>query len=127
MEDLITSPDLKGAALVNEIRSRMQDADVDAILETVRTINIGRSVLEVKSLNFGTVFEVAAYLKSAGLTVEDCHEVLLGLEIAGAKTLSEPDILNLFYKFLDNKPVKPSLWDRIKTLLGGMASGLRLR
>jgi hypothetical protein len=127
MEDLITNPEVKGAALVNEIRSRMQDAGVDAILETVRTINIGRSVLEVKSLNFGTVFEVAEHLRKGGLTVEDCREVLLGLEIAGAKTLSESDILNLFYKFLDTKPVKPSLWARLKTLVGGMASGLRLR
>jgi hypothetical protein len=125
MEDLITSPDIEGAALVNEIRSRMQDAGVDAILETVRTINIGRSVLEVKSLNFGTVFEVAEHLKSEGLTVEDCREVLLGLEIAGAKTLSESEILNLFYKFLANKPVKSSIWARLKSLVGGMASAPR--
>lgn len=125
MEDLITSPDLEGAALVNEIRSRMQDADIDAILETVRTVNIGRSVLKVKSLNFCTVFDVVEHLKSEGLTVEDCREVLLGLEIAGSKTLSEPDILNLFYKFLANKPVKSSLWARLKSLVGGMASARR--
>lgn len=124
MEDLIIRTELQGVDLVNEIRSRLKDADIDTILETVRTVNIGRSVLKVKSLNFGTVFDAAEHLHSEGLTVEDCREVLLGLEIEGSKVLAESQFLNLFYKFLSNKPVQPSLWTRFKTLVVGMAWGL---
>jgi hypothetical protein len=71
MEELVQETDLKGAALMAEIRKLMPDATIDDVLDTARLAQLHQQARLFKGRDFETALDLVEHLSTLSLTDED--------------------------------------------------------
>jgi hypothetical protein len=71
MEELVQETDLKGAALMAEIRKLMPGATIDAVLDTARLAQLYQQARLFKGREFETALDLVEYMSTLSLVDED--------------------------------------------------------
>jgi len=71
MEELVHETELKGAALMAEIRKLMPEATIDAVLDTARLAQLHQQARLFKGCEFETALDLIDHLTTLSLTDED--------------------------------------------------------
>lgn len=118
MDELVHETDLKGAALMAEIRKLMPDATIDAVLDAARLAQLHQQARLFKAHEFETAIDLIEHLSTLSLADEDLHTLSRILEENRGDWISERccnelevllrngmfrSVLNLFLKL--KKPV----------------------
>ena len=89
MDELVYETELKGAALMAEIRRRMPGAAIDAVLDTARLAQLHQQARLLKSREFETVSALIEHLSTLSLTDEDMASLTRILEENRGTWISE--------------------------------------
>jgi hypothetical protein len=89
MEALIHETELKGAALVTEIRKLAPDATIDTILDTARLAQLHQQARLFKGREFETALDLIDHLSTLSLTDEDLDTLSRILEENRGAWISE--------------------------------------
>ena len=121
MEELIHETDLKGAALMAEIRKLMPEATIDTVLDTARLAQLHQQARLFKGREFETALDLIDHLSTLSLTDEDLDTLSRILEENRGNWISEKcshelavllkngmfrSVFNLFLKL--RKPQEPA-------------------
>ncbi len=71
MEELVQETDLKGAALMAEIRKLMPGATIDVVLDTARLAQLYQQARLFKGREFETALDLVEYMSTLSLVDED--------------------------------------------------------
>lgn len=123
MDELVQETDLKGAALMAEIRKLMPDATIDAVLDTARLAQLHQQARLFKAHEFETALDLIEHLSTLSLTDEDLDTLSRILEENRGTWISEKcshelavllkngmfrSVLNLFLKFRKPQVQEPA-------------------
>ena len=121
MEELVHETDLKGAALMAEIRKLIPDATIDVVLDTARLVQLHQQARLFKDREFETAVDLIDHLSTLSLTDEDLDTLSRILEENKGTWISEKcshelavllkngmfrSVFNLFLKL--RKPQEPA-------------------
>ncbi len=125
MEELVQETDLKGAALMAEIRKLMPGATIDAVLDTARLAQLHQQARLFKGRDFETALDIIEHMSTMSLTDEDLDTLSRILEENRGTWISEKcshelavllkngmfrSAFNLFLKLKIKKPTGCFTW-----------------
>jgi len=80
VQELAARVDLKGAALMNQVRARMPEAAIDVILDAARLVQIHQLAELLKVQEFATALDLIEHLCTLSLAEEDLETLTRILE-----------------------------------------------
>jgi hypothetical protein len=89
MEELVHETELKGAALMAEIRKLLPEATIDTVLDTARLAQLHQQARLFKGLEFETALDLIDHLTTLSLTDEDLDTLTRILEENRGAWISE--------------------------------------
>jgi len=89
VQELATRVNLKGAGLMNQIRARMPEATIDAILDAARLVQIHQLAELIRIHEFETVLDLIEHLCTLSLADEDLDALARILEENTGTWISE--------------------------------------
>jgi hypothetical protein len=89
MEELVYETELKGAALMAEIRKFMPEATIDAVLDTARLAQLHQQARLFKGREFETALDLVDHLSTLSLIDEDLDTLSRILEENRGTWISE--------------------------------------
>jgi hypothetical protein len=89
MDELIYETELKGAALMAEIRRRVPEATIDAVLDTARLAQLHQQARLLKNREFETALDLIEHMSTLGLVDEDLDALSRILEENRGSWISE--------------------------------------
>lgn len=138
MEELVYETNLKGAALMTEIRNLMPGATIDAVLDTARLAQLHQQARLFKGREFETALDLVEHMSTLSLTDEDLDTLSRILEENRGTYISEKcshelavllkngvfrSVFNLFLKLKIKEPTGCFTWaSRRRSRLPGCCS-----